>query len=1194
MSWKEAKSGGVRLFLRFYISAGEYPSTFKAAKDEFHTTGDFVPEGLHGAPIEQGNPTGLFHLIAGAGQYAFVGNGLGGGSLINANVFLRPDQATLNLNEWPAEIRSQGSLDNGYRRAEDMLEPETYPEDFPELHKLKILEEQANILGLGHRFRRVPQTTRFKHGPNNTGVQMQASGLTGQDSTGCNDGSKTTTLVTYLSDAWNWGAELFCECEVRYIQKHPEEGYLVYFAWHGCKRGKFKEQFYHNLMWVHAKQFVFLGAGTIGTSEIMLRSKQLGLRMSDRVGKNISGNGDLLSFGYNLDRNVNSLGRESPLPGFPVGPTITGMIDCRDKANAFDRFVIQEGASPGALAHLCQPMMQILPPSRSPPGLTISKRVRRFLSTLGSRVLGPYYAHGSVEKTQIYLVMGHDGNQASLTLKNDKPHLDFLGVGRSEYIEKVNSLLAKITNGMGGDLVDNLYYSALNKGEITVHPIGGMNMSSDGTASRGATTHLGEVLTGDGSSYYDGLIVVDGAAVPTSLGINPLATITALAERSVELVAGKRGIKIDYDTRNGLLDLWGNPQYPIMDDQPSAWEPKGMSNQKKGIEFTEVMKGFIHLGNDIDDFEVAAFKAESDCALARLFLSVRIPDTEKFISSSEHRGIATGTFSSGLPGSPFNILRGDFRLFRTDANVPDQSNMIYEFDMVGANGDTIHFHGQKNLGPSSALSPLETWKATSTLYVTLKAQDGSLIGKGILHIEASDLLDELRSLNPTGSNLLARCQSALMFLSYFLRQVLRAFLAPFIPLEYPGKKTPEDLPKVAADEIITVTADDGVQTKMRRWEPTANEGGEIFDVLMIPGASVDHNIFALPTIKTNAIEYFTAAGYRCWVLTPRFGITPVARVGFSAFDARLDVLAALSAIRNLQSSPSKIYVIAHCVGSLAFSLGLMDGKIPTSWIRGITISQVFLHPIPGLINYLKGGLPVAPTTLFSALAGDWLNFTSSTHDTLFQRSLNQLLRFYPVGSAAEICASAACHRLSLVYGRLWNHANLNVATHAQLHRWFNGVSMTTLAHLVSMSRAETLLSPTGVDLVTESNIERLRDIPIFLFSGKENVVWRAESTLKSYTVLRERFGEGEGRVERMQFEGRGHLDCWMSEGAVEVWEAVRRRVDGVCGVRREEGEGDVGMGLNDGGGDVREGGYVRVSRRGSMNSDASSVTVVLE
>jgi choline dehydrogenase-like flavoprotein len=87
--------------------------------------------------------------------------------------------------------------------------------------------------------------------------------------------------------------------------------------------------------------------------------------------------------------------------------------------------------------------------------------------------------------------------------------------------------------------------------QITVHPVGGMNFANDGTAHSGATTHLGEVLTGNEDEAYDGLVVVDGAVVPTALGVNPFATITALAERSVEGVAKKKGIEIDYETKNG-------------------------------------------------------------------------------------------------------------------------------------------------------------------------------------------------------------------------------------------------------------------------------------------------------------------------------------------------------------------------------------------------------------------------------------------------------------------------------------------------------------------------------------------------------------------------------------------------------------------------------------------------------------------
>ena len=82
-------------------------------------------------------------------------------------------------------------------------------------------------------------------------------------------------------------------------------------------------------------------------------------------------------------------------------------------------------------------------------------------------------------------------------------------------------------------------------------------MSAEGTAEAGAISHLGEVLTGNECEIHEGLVVVDGAAVPTALGVNPFATITALAERAVEGVARKKGITINYDTPNGMSHSHG-------------------------------------------------------------------------------------------------------------------------------------------------------------------------------------------------------------------------------------------------------------------------------------------------------------------------------------------------------------------------------------------------------------------------------------------------------------------------------------------------------------------------------------------------------------------------------------------------------------------------------------------------------------
>ena len=65
---------------------------------------------------------------------------------------------------------------------------------------------------------------------------------------------------------------------------------------------------------------------------------------------------------------------------------------------------------------------------------------------------------------------------------------------------------------------------------------------------------MGEVFSGRGKETHEGLIVCDGALIPAALGVNPFATITALAERSVEFVGTKYGIEIDYKTKNGKAE----------------------------------------------------------------------------------------------------------------------------------------------------------------------------------------------------------------------------------------------------------------------------------------------------------------------------------------------------------------------------------------------------------------------------------------------------------------------------------------------------------------------------------------------------------------------------------------------------------------------------------------------------------------
>ncbi|KAI0533446.1 glucose-methanol-choline oxidoreductase [Xylaria digitata] len=1202
---------------------GEFPTGTGDALDQLHYSGQFAPSWLPRKVVHGGDPTGMYHLIFGNGQNAVVGNGLGGTSLINANVFLEADDDALQLEQWPSEIKkNKGCLKEYYEKVAEVLEPEEYPKDWPSLPKLELLKKQAEYLNMSEKFSRVRQTTRFRNGPNSCGVEMSASASTGQDLTGLNDGSKNTTLVTYLADAWNFGADMFCESEVRYITKCPDnDGYIVYFAWHGGNRGHFKANLHDDLMWVHAKEAVFLGAGAIGTTEILLRSRQMGLEMSDKVGQNMSGNGDMLAFGYNTDYEVNAMGKKFPSPYHPIGPCITGIIDNRKgHENPLDGYVIEEGTIPGALVPFMQALLELMPGSVEPTEESLVERVKGNLARAGSLFLGPYFRKGAIEKTQVYLIMSHDSNQAYLTLKEDKPVLEFIGVGRSDHVKTLNRILEKATRAVGGTFVQNPFYALMGQQQITVHPIGGACMADDGKT--GVTDHKGEVFKGDGKETHKGLIVTDGAVIPAALGANPFATITALAERSLDLYAKEKGLNVSTE-KNELLDMFGSPKYPKYRrkeerrmererEREREWERerpqterleekeeedeiyhahKSISSARRlkdgGFGFTEVMSGHIHrlhnhennhLRDNIDDYELAARTAKSLCETARFFLSVQAFNTRTIVNDPKHSANLTGTFSCPtLEGSPFMVRRGNFNLFLVDTKAPGTRNLTYDFDMYGTNERRLHFHGYKVVDSSVALAPVQFWRSTSTLYVTIterpargsRAQHeedfcrkGKVVAQGIMRIEPKDFLSEVLTLAPTGSNVFSKVKSVANFLTFFTRKSMNLFLAPLTPLQYPSQTYSGFVNHTPRTKSYKITARDGVITSLHMWKPT-NTSVPTKNLFMIPGASVDHQIFALPTIRLNAVNYFQRAGYRVFIPVHRIGVLMVAQHDWTTFDARLDLLACLELIRKRyptgepikgdedKREPEPIYTIAHCMGSVAFATGLLDGTIPAKWIKGVTCSQVFMNPIWNCMNLIKAlALPIPADRLYRLFAGNWFSCSTGKNDSYVQRALNELLRFMP-DERKEICNNASCHRISLVFARCWNHRNLNEATHRQIDRFFGGVNMTLLHLLMKQGVQGHVMSnaPLYERLDTPDNVRRLRNIPFLLFVGGDNAVLSPESTERTYEILTDAFGTR--KDDGIQYRRRvvpdyGHLDCWMGRNAwKDVYPFVLEEVDRV-------------------------------------------------
>lgn len=724
-------------------------------------------------------------------------------------------------------------------------------------------------------------------------------------------------------------------------------------------------------------------------------------------------------------------------------------------------------------------------------------------------------------------------------------------------------------------------------------------MACDGTGSTGVTNHRGEVFTGSGDETHPGLIVTDAAVIPAALGANPFATITALAERSVDLYTKEMGYEINME-KNETLDLFGSPQRQRHGGKCKGEEYVEQTQESAGIAsaneaiasarrlndsgfgFTEVMSGFIHRDRGLkrdnpDTYKLAARTAESLSETARFFLSVQSFNIRSVIHDPNHKAMLTGTFvCPTLAGSPFMVQRGDFNLFLLDRKAPGTRNLTYDFDMRGINGKKLHFHGYKVVDSSVALSPIHFWKSTSTLYVTItepipdskrKLPDadecgllGEIVAKGILRIQPQDFLSEVMTLTPTGSNVFKKVMSVGNFMTFFTRKSMSLLLAPFTPLQYPSQTYSGFVNNTLATKSYKITASDGVVTTLHMWEPT-NRDIEPKNLFMVPGASVDHQIFALPTIRYNAVNYFRRAGYRVFVTVHRIGMLMVAQNNWTTFDARLDFKACLQKIREdfpgSDGEPEATYTIAHCMGSVALSSGLLDGTIPAKWIKGLTCSQVFMNPIWNTMNMLKiSKLPIPGDWLYKILLGNWFSFSTGKNDSYVQLFLNELLRLMP-DERKELCNNASCHRTTLALGRCWNHHNLNEATHRQIDRFFGGVNM-TLMHLLMKQGYEGHVmanAPLYERLDEPDNVRRLKGIPILLFVGRDNAVLSLESTERTYEILTDTFGTGDD-VSGMQYRRRvvpdyGHLDCWMGRNAwKDVYPFVREEMDRV--VRGEE------------------------------------------
>jgi len=695
---------------------GEYPKDLDDAAGEMQVNTD---------SLHIGNKTNLYEFYMGKEISVFKGCALGGTSNVNANVSIEPEKRVFDDLRWPAEIRNDNpSLKAGFDKAREMLKPSPYPEGKEGYHELaKASGMKVSAKAMNEEFRYLDINVNFEYDRqlNHVGIEQYRCNNCGDCVTGCNHHAKNTLIMNYLPDAVNHGAEIFCEAGVRYIERKNNQ-WLVYFEIHNVGRDKFDAP----PLFITADN-VILSAGALGSTEILLRSKEKGLNMSSAIGTRFTGNGDVLGFGYNNDVKMNGIGLGKSFDDKdrePVGPCITSVIDMRNRDILEDGMTLEEGSIPGPLSAILAPAFISLSKftgqdtDENLDWLAESKRE-------GVSLLRGAY-HGALNHTQVYLVMTHDDGNGTMHLDKDRLEITWPDVGKQKIFQKVNARLQEATKALGGTYMPSPQWNKLmNYDLVTVHPLGGCVMGDDAATS--VTNHMGQVFNNTkGTELYEGLYVMDGAIIPRPLGTNPLLTISALAERNSKLIieSNKKEVKYGFD--------------------PVGKSP--LKEYEAGISFTETMRGFISL-NEKSDYKKGFEEGKKNNSPYEFTLTIQSEDVEAFDADSNHKAEIIGTvYCPALSAHPITATDGVFNLFVKDDKDGKVKLMKYGMQLNTVEGTSYYFFGYKEIKDEKGF---DMWSDTTTLFITLfdgLDDKGTVLGKGMLKIAIIDFMKQLRTM----------------------------------------------------------------------------------------------------------------------------------------------------------------------------------------------------------------------------------------------------------------------------------------------------------------------------------------------------------------------------------------------------------------------------------------------------------------
>lgn len=468
---------------------------------------------------------GLFDLWSFKQFHAIVSSGLGGGSLIYANVMMRKPPHWFD-NAWPV---TPAELAPHYDAVEEMLDVTDYPyvEATLKTAAMRRAAAQADLpwapaplavsfsgadkplgLPIGNRKRNIHLA------PRTSCIQC------GQCDAGCNSGSKNSMDHTYLSSrALRRHATIEKLHEVRIVRPvnggYQVRGYVHQPPdpeWDRRRPPPPREEFDFRA------RCVVLAAGSLGSTFLLLRNRANLPLLSRQLGTRFSGNGDYLGLLRTRPERVLESSR---------GPVITGYfphgINPGDPTDGQRGHVVQDGGYPVLgdwLYELIRPntikRLAKLGAAQLRAQWTGTSRAR--VSALVADAIGDStHSRGLVP----LLGMGQDVANGTMTLRNGELAVTWDEASTRETFEAIEATMSRVAEGLDAKFL-KVRSSGLSR-RITVHPLGGVPMAT--SIADGVVDPYGEVFG------YPGLFVADGSVVPGPVGVNPALTIAALAHR---------------------------------------------------------------------------------------------------------------------------------------------------------------------------------------------------------------------------------------------------------------------------------------------------------------------------------------------------------------------------------------------------------------------------------------------------------------------------------------------------------------------------------------------------------------------------------------------------------------------------------------------------------------------------------------